>query len=52
MRHLLSMSVNPALPLAQCLHDWADIAKQLQEPPRKRSRQVDRLASNFVCMQS
>ena len=50
MRHLLSMGVNPALSLVQCPHDWDDIAKRLQEPRRKRSRQVDRLASDLVCI--
>jgi hypothetical protein len=41
MQHLLSKAVSPeALTLNRCLHEWGTIARQLAEPPRKRSMQL------------
>ena len=41
MQHLLSKAVSPeALTLSACLSQWGVIARQLAEPPRKRSMQM------------
>jgi len=41
MQHLLSKAVSPvALSLGGCLNRWAAIARQLAEPPRKRTIQL------------
>jgi hypothetical protein len=41
MQHLLSKAVSPdALTLSSCLREWDAIARQLAEPPRKRSMQI------------
>jgi len=41
MQHLLSKAVSPeALTLSSCLYQWGAIARQLAEPPRKRTMQV------------
>jgi len=47
MQHLLSKAVSPnALALNTCLSQWNTIARQLAEPPRKRSMQILRWVSN------
>lgn len=41
MQHLLSKALSPdALTLSSCLYQWSAIARQLAEPPRKRSMQM------------
>ena len=45
MRHLLSATVNPRLPLARCLVQWPAITQRLRESKRKRQRQMERLIS-------
>ena len=41
MQHLLSKALSPdALTLSGCLYQWSAIARQLAEPPRKRSMQM------------
>ena len=40
MLHLLLSSVNPKLGLQDSVEHWDKIAGMLQEPPRKRVRQL------------
>jgi len=40
MRHLLSHTVNPGLPLSLCLQRWPIISAQLREPHRLRQLQM------------
>lgn len=44
MQHLLSKAVSPAaLSLGGSMSRWAEIARQLAEPPRKRKMQLQGL---------
>lgn len=42
--HLIRQAVNPRLDLAECVAQWAEISKNLAESPRKRMKQLRRLA--------
>ncbi len=43
MLHLVSTTVNPRLPLRQCLENWREISLGLREAPRKRALQTETL---------
>lgn len=42
--HLVRQAVNPTLGLSECIGQWREIAKDLAEPPRKRTQQLHGLA--------
>lgn len=42
--HLVRQAVNPRLELAKCVEQWGEISKNLAESPRKRMKQLRRLA--------
>jgi hypothetical protein len=43
MFHLFRTALNPALSLRACVRDWAAIAQQLREPPRRRTIQTEEM---------
>jgi len=43
MLHLVSTTVNPRLPLRQCLENWHEISLGLREAPRNRALQTETL---------
>src|SRR2546427_626943 len=48
MRHLLSNTVNPKLPLQVCLQRWSEISAALREPPRLRRLQMTSLQTIVI----
>jgi hypothetical protein len=41
--HLVRQAVNPSLNLTDCIQKWGAIARDLAEPPRERSYQMNKI---------
>ena len=50
MLHLLQSAVNPQLGLRESVEHWDIISRMLQEPTRKRSRQLAKMTASGLLL--